>query len=117
MGCQQELNFGDDLACVIRVFTAVPDLFEFVLFFDLMVSNRELMRVFVALVADNAADRLTLLLSPKNLARKAAKYAAILLSFGTSLVRAARLLRRIFVFILSVRDVKAINTEINGLRF
>ena len=75
------------------------------------------MRVFVALVADNAADRLTLLLSPKNLARKAAKYAAILLSFGTSLVRAARLLGCIFVFILSVRDVKAINTEINRLRF
>jgi len=74
-----------------------------------MVSNRKLMRVFVALVADNAADRLTLLLSPKNLACKAAKYAAILLSFGTSLVRAARL--------LSVRDVKAINTEINRLRF
>lgn len=117
LGGQQELNFGNDLAGVICVFAAVPDLFEFIFFVDLMVSDREFMRVFVPLVADDATDGLTLLLSPKNLGGQASKYATSLLSFRTSLVWAARLLRSTFVFIFSVRDIEAINTEPDRLRF
>jgi hypothetical protein len=117
LGGQQELNFGNDLAGVICVFTAVSDLFQFIFFVDLMVSDREFMRVFVPLVADDAADRLTLLLCSKNLARQAPKNATALLSFWTSLVGAARLLRRSFVFIFSVRNIKAVNAEPDILRF
>jgi len=116
LGCQQELNFGYDLACVICVLTAVPDFFEFVFFVGLLVSDRELMWIFVAFVADNAADRLALLLSPKNFFWQAAKYAAALLSFW-SLGHAAWLWGDFFLFIISVRDVKAIDAEINWLWF